>query len=115
MTEQDAFFTQTIVGAPVSVLLGRRQRGTGLDQGLEVDMRRDGLRLSPEWQAWAETRAVAPPGQAFARPGRWRLFLLRHAGQLAGVGLVSLLTGLALAYLSLSGLLPVWLQVLVPG
>ncbi len=115
MTEQDAFFTQTIVGAPVSVLLGRRQRGTGLDQGLEVDMRRDGLRLSPEWQAWAETRAVAPPGQVFARPGRWRLFLLRHSGKLATAGMVALLAGLALAYFSLNGQLALWLGASVPG
>lgn len=110
MTEQEAFFTQTIVGAPVSVLLGRRQRGTGLDRGLEVDMRREHLQLSPEWQAWAATRAVALPGQAFARPGRWRLFVLRHAGALAAIGLLTLALGLALAYASLAGLLPVWLS-----
>jgi len=115
MTEQDAFFTQTIVGAPVSVLLGRRQRGTGLEQGLEVDMRRDGLRLTPDWQAWAATRAVALPGQTFPRPGRWRLFLLRHACLLAAAGLFCLLVGLALAWLSISGQLALWLAASGPG
>ena len=47
MDSTDAFFTHTIVGAPLTVLLGRRQTLASLSSaGVEVDLAHGGHRLS---------------------------------------------------------------------
>ena len=73
MDDTDAFFTQTVVGAPFSVLLGRRRRsgGTGAE-GLHIDLATGESRLSQLWQEWAVLSHATPPGTARARPGRVR-------------------------------------------
>ena len=92
MTEADAFFTQTIVGAPMSVLLGRRvARPVADGEGLQAAMAADDVSLSPSWREWIiNTRACAPVGQPRARPGPWRCRLERHAFWIAALGLGSL-------------------------
>ena len=100
MTEQDAFFTHTIVGAPMSVLLGRRAPGSG-DSGLELDAETGATRLSPAWQPWAIQRfSEWPMGVPMKRPGKWRRALERHALLLAGLGLVALVVGLLMVVLA---------------
>lgn len=98
MDETDAFFTQTIVGAPLSVLLGRRQ---GLPDsqatGLAVDMASGQTRLSTIWQEWAVlSHACDPVGRPRIRPGPVRRILERHALSIAILGLLALLGSAAL-------------------
>lgn len=92
MTEADAFFTQTIVGAPLSVLLGRRvARPASGGEGLQARMDSPDTSLTPSWREWViNTRACAPVGQPRPRPGPWRCRLERHAFWIAGLGLLSL-------------------------
>lgn len=93
MTEQDAFFTHTIVGAPMSVMLGRRATG-GATSGIELDAQTGEARLSPAWQPWAIQRLSEwPMGVPMKRPGKWRRALERHALLIAGFGLVALVGG----------------------
>lgn len=92
MDETDAFFTHTIVGPPLSVLLGRRQSPSGRSAaGLQVDPRSGQTRLSRHWQDWVVlSHACDPVGQPRLRPGRLRRVLERHALWVAVMGLLSL-------------------------
>lgn len=92
MSETDAFFTHTIVGAPMSVLLGRQAkpaRRAG-SEGLQIDMTQGRAMLSPAWQSWViATQACAPVGIPRMRPTRARRWLERHALLIAAAGLFS--------------------------
>ena len=55
-----------------------------------------------------QRRGVHLGAQGVVRAGGQQV--LRHAGALAAIGLLTLALGLALAYASLAGLLPVWLN-----
>ena len=92
MNQADAFFTQTIVGAPLTVLLGRRVViPTWTGEGLQAKMGTGEVVLSPGWRDWMmNARASAPVGQPQFRPGAWRRRLERHAFWIALLGLVSL-------------------------
>ncbi len=97
MDETDAFFTHTIVGAPLSVLMGRRQ-GVPDSQaaGLSVDMARGETRLSRIWKEWVVlTHACGPVGQPRMRPGKLRRVLERHALWIALLGMFALLASVA--------------------
>jgi hypothetical protein len=93
MDETDAFFTHTIVGAPLSVLLGRRQGVPDAQAvGLTVDMASGQSRLSAIWQQWIVlSHACDPVGHPRMRPGRVRRMLERHALWIALLGLLALL------------------------
>lgn len=93
MNDTDAFFTQTIVGAPFSVLLGRQlDPGRVETAGIEVNMLGTETRLSQVWKDWIlMTHASDRIGQPRHRPGRGRRWLERHALWLAVLGLSSLL------------------------
>lgn len=93
MDETDAFFTHTIVGAPLSVLLGRRQaHPTALASGLKVDLGTGETRLSRLWQEWVVlSHACDPVGQPRLRPGRVRRALERHALWIALAGALALI------------------------
>jgi hypothetical protein len=94
MSETDAFFTQTIVGAPMSVLLGRQLRRSGehASEGLRIDLAGGTEVLSPSWRSWIiTTQACAPVGIPRMRPGRGRRWLERHALVIAAAGLLGLL------------------------
>lgn len=96
MDETDAFFTHTIVGAPLTVLLGRRQSTARPNaQGLTVDMRSSQGRLSAVWQEWAVlSHACDPVGQPRMRPGPMRRWLERRALWIALTGLLALVASL---------------------
>lgn len=112
MDEQDAFFTQAIVGAPFSVLLGRQMTAGALKaQGIDIDPAVGTARLGPAWQAWAiERLADLPPGVPRRRPKPLRRWLERHALGLAVLGLLWLLAGLALTARSQG-----WIEPLLEG
>ncbi|MBL0918278.1 MAG: hypothetical protein IBJ14_06230 [Hydrogenophaga sp.] len=99
MDEQDAFFTQAVVGAPFSVLLGRQMSAASLQaQGVEVQASAGLSRLGEPWQPWAiERTADLPAGVPRARPRGLRRWLERHALPIALLGLASLATGALLA------------------
>ncbi|MGI9217179.1 MAG: hypothetical protein ACR2JA_09310 [Hydrogenophaga sp.] len=88
MDETDAFFTHTIVGAPLSVLLGRRQASPNHHaDGLQVDPCTGESRLSRVWQEWAVlSHACDPVGHPRLRPGRVRRALERRALLIALAG-----------------------------
>lgn len=92
MNDTDAFFTQTIVGAPFSVVLGRRLGQKDFSAaGIEVKLDTGEHRLSDVWNDWMVSHpALDKPGQPRAHPGRLRLLLERHALWLAALGLSSL-------------------------
>jgi len=94
MDATDAFFTQTIVGAPLSVMMGRRLRAenSGL-QGLEVDMHTGDNRLTRVWHDWfVLNHTDDAPGSIRKRPGALRRKLERHALWVAILGLLSMAT-----------------------
>ncbi|MCU0941755.1 MAG: hypothetical protein MUE35_04330 [Hydrogenophaga sp.] len=99
MDEQDVFFTQAVVGAPFSVLLGRQLTAGALkSQGIELDPAQGVARLSPAWQPWVIQRmAELPPGVPRRRPKALRRWLERHALGIAMLGLLALVTGALLA------------------
>lgn len=92
MDQTDAFFTHTIVGSPLTVLLGRRQTVAGMAHGgIEVDPSSGETRLSQLWAEWAVlSRACDPVGHPRMRPGPVRRWLERHALLIALAGLCSL-------------------------
>lgn len=92
MDETDAFFTHTIVGAPLSVLMGRRQAWPDPQAtGLAVDMDSGQTRLGKIWKEWVVlSHACDPVGQPRMRPGRVRRHLERHALLIASLGLLAL-------------------------
>ena len=94
MSETDAFFTQTIVGAPMSVLLGRQSKeaGDAASEGLRIDLAQGNASLSPSWRSWIIiSQACAPVGVPRMRPTRLRRWLERHALVIAASGLLSML------------------------
>lgn len=98
MDDTDAFFTQTIVGPPVSVLLGRQQNAERLAaQGLDVNLASGEAQLSILWQEWVLLgHGVSTSGRPRPRPGLWRRRLERHGLWLAVLGLLCLLVSIAL-------------------
>lgn len=112
MDEQDAFFTQAVVGAPFSVLLGRRMSAPALKaQGIELPADGGPPRVSPAWQPWViERMASLPAGVPRSRPRGLRRWLERHALAIALLGLLSLVAGGLLAAHAHG-----WLQPLLQG
>ena len=100
MNATDAFFTHTIVGAPLTVLLGRRQNTVHPHtEGLAVNLHDGQGRLSATWQEWMVlSHACDPVGQPRMRPGPLRRWLERHALWIALAGLLSV-SGSALFWL----------------
>ncbi|MBD3892920.1 hypothetical protein [Hydrogenophaga sp.] len=93
MNQTDVFFTHTIVGAPLSVPLGRRLGPAQAQaQGLHVDLGRATQHFCQDWQGWLLlNHADNCPGLPRRRPGRWRRRLERHALWLAVLALLGLL------------------------
>lgn len=97
MDDTDAFFTQTIVGPPLTVLLGHQQDPERLaTQGLDVNLATGEARLSKLWQEWTLLgHGAHASGRPRQRPGVWRRRLERHALWLAGFGFLCLLASAA--------------------
>ena len=93
MTETDAFFTHSIVGAPQSLSLGRRLHSEDAKrQGLKVHLERGDTGLSKAWREWVVlSHATDPVGQPRLRPGRMRGLMERHALVIATLGLAGLM------------------------
>ncbi len=92
MSETDAFFTQTIVGTPMSVLMGRQMRPSSdrASEGLQIDLAAGTGALSLSWRSWViTTQACAPVGIPRMRPAHWRRWLERYALVIAAAGLLS--------------------------
>ena len=70
MDEQDAYFTHTIVGAPFSLLMGRRMGSEAAQAaGVAVEPDTGATRLGPAWQVWAIDRVQDwPAGMPRRRP-----------------------------------------------
>ena len=98
MNETDAFFTHSIVGAPKSLILGRRLRPSQLaSQGIEVPMSAHPARLTRAWQDWMILRhRDEMPGLPRPRPGKLRRGLERHALLVFSLGVLLCLVGGAL-------------------
>ena len=92
MNETNAFFTQTIVGAPFSVSLGRRLTPEQASQsGLAVDFETGESRLAQAWRDWwVLSHAGDEVGLPRLRPRKLRRWLERHALWVALLGLISL-------------------------
>jgi len=92
MDDNDAFFTQTIVGAPFSVLLGRQLGAKrGPTDGVEVNLSSTEARLSGGWTEWVVMRqAYDNVGLPRRRPGQLRRWLERHALWLALLGVLGM-------------------------
>jgi hypothetical protein len=97
MNESDAFFTHTIVGAPFSVVLGRRLGPKEMSaSGLEVNPATGRQQLSEAWNDWLVLdHASDRPGRPRRMPGPLRRWMERHALLVAGLGLASLLMSAA--------------------
>ena len=93
MDDTNAFFTQTIVGAPFSVALGRRMtREQATQNGLAIDFESGDTRLSQAWHDWwVLSHAADATGRPRLSPAGLRLTLERHALWVALLGIASLL------------------------
>lgn len=94
MDSTDAFFTQTVVGAPYTVMLGRRMNLQDSElQGLEIGLSNGETRFTRLWQDWIVlSHESDAPGTPRKRPGRLRRSLERHALWVSMLGLIALLT-----------------------
>lgn len=97
MDDTDAFFTQTIVGPPLSVLMGRQQSAERLStEGLDVHLASGHAQLSARWQEWILLgHGASTLGRPRQRPGVWRRRLERHALWIALLGVLSLMVSAA--------------------
>lgn len=109
MDAQDAYFTHTIVGAPFSMLLGRRMSPELAQlQGVEIEPEQGEARLHPAWQAWAIDHAHDwPAGTPRPRSRGLRRWLERHGLGLALLGLLGLSAGVGVLAWVLAGM-PRW-------
>lgn len=105
MTDQDIFFTHTVVGQAMSIELGRRisrkdLRRQGTLQALAANMETATFDLPQIWTDWCLIQGAYPyTGLPRRRPGVIGRWLARHALILAVVGLVMVLMSLSAAAL----------------
>jgi hypothetical protein len=89
MTEEDMFFTHTIVGPALSLQLGQaaampERQGPGL----QVDMRNANTSLDHAWKDWFLVQGAYPyVGVPRRAPGALRRSIERHALLIGAVGL----------------------------
>lgn len=96
MSDEEIFFTHTIVGQPLSVELGRplqlsrdRSSTASSPSPLAVKVADVGLSVGHIWREWCLIQGAYPyPGRPRRRPGALRRFLERHALLLSLAALV---------------------------
>lgn len=107
MTDQDLFFTHTIVGPARSVELGRPLTKKDLrfqrsGSAVAVSMVTSTLNLSQFWREWCLIQGAYPyPGRPRHRPRWFRRALERHALVLSFVALVAIVCAVALVLVTL--------------
>ena len=95
MSETDAFFTQSIVGAPFSIVLGRRLSAEATRAcGIEVPLDGTAVRLGRVWQEQVLLDTPACDFRPRTLSTGARRWLERHALIVAGAGLGALLGSL---------------------
>ena len=84
-----AFLTHCIVGAPHSILLGKRQLpAVDAETGLVVGMKTGLFSFSAAWSDWwVLSHDLDKPGKPKANPSKLRLYLERHALVIALFGI----------------------------
>jgi hypothetical protein len=103
----DLNFTTSIVGSPVSVVLGKRRTPREMSaQGLRMNLRDGSHAMQGSWLEWWLLRSGDEwVGLARKRPGRVRLWLERHGLLLAGIAIALFLVEAA----AVAALLPLLL------
>ena len=99
MTEEDEFFTHTIVGPALSLYLGYAAAGPERPgSGLQVDMRNATTSLDHAWKEWILVQGAYPyVGLPRSVPGALRRKIERHALLIAVFGLVLSFAALVVA------------------
>ena len=84
-----AFLTHCIVGAPHSILLGKRQLpAVGAETGLAIGMKTGLFSFSAAWSDWCVlSHDLDKPGKPKEYPSKLRLYLERHALVIALFGI----------------------------
>jgi hypothetical protein len=99
MTDEDMFFTNTIVGSALSLPLGNIPTAqTQYTDGIQIGMLSGRRSLAKSWLDWLEIQGSYPYiGQPRRRPGALRRWLERNALFIAMAGLCLLVAALVLA------------------
>jgi hypothetical protein len=97
--DPDTFFTLTIVGAPASLMLGRRMApAQARAQGLDVDLGTGLARLTETWRDHALLgRPQDDTGRPRRRPGPTLRWMERHALGIALAGTAALAASFVIA------------------
>lgn len=124
MTDEDIFFTHTVVGQAMSVEMGRPMELKSVHTqaqipGLQASLVSHHMALPQVWKEWCLIQGAYPyVGLPRRRPGRLRRWLERHALILALVGLLMMLsaTGLLVTQIWFPDLLTLpWLPSISPN
>jgi hypothetical protein len=103
MTEEDMFFTHTIVGSALSLHLG--QAATMPERpgsGLQVDMRNASASLDHMWKDWFLVQGAYPyVGLPRRAPGALRRKIERYALLIAALGLLLALGALVVVVVTI--------------
>lgn len=99
MLDNDQYFTQTIVGAPQTVLLGARvSLPKAIQAGMQINLQNGKSYFVQAWHDWvALHRHDLSTGLPQRRPGALLRWLNRHALLIGGIGFTFGLAALALA------------------
>jgi hypothetical protein len=97
MTEEDMFFTHTIVGTALSLPLGTVPTHTApAKNGLQINMRDASTTLDQTWKDWVLLQGAYPYiGRPRPVPGAFRRRLERYALLIATAGILLCLVALA--------------------
>lgn len=102
MTDEDIFFTHTVVGQAMSVEMGRRMDLRRMSEqleplGLQVSLKDSLFTLPTAWKDWCIIQGAYPyAGLPRRRPGHLRRWLERHALLIAAFGMLMLVSAITL-------------------
>jgi hypothetical protein len=105
MTDEDLFFTHTIVGSALSLHLGSASEPSARQSvGLQVNMRNASTSLDRAWKDWVLIQGAYPyAGLPRRKPGALRRWIERHALLIGVVGLLVTLGALGVLLVVLGG------------
>ena len=98
MNDTDLFFTQTIVGAPFSVTMGRRVHAPKRHAaGVRIDLDTGESQFGAAWNDWLQIhRPRLVLGRPVPAPGRVQLWLERQALLVLVIGLLLCAAGVTM-------------------